>query len=316
MFFNKIKSKYQQNLIEKLIAEEEFDDVKKILDDLLNGDWEKNELLINNTLTQLLNKESCRKVFNNNLIWINSFEKIDCSYINTFVEYIFKKNEIHHTPPSTYQDYLIKIFNKDISFDKIVSRSYIFQYLISQLSADPILINSSGAFFEAPQQKYFTHYFLTKFYIYIVRDPETIYRRRKHMNPSMSFDERIHGMTSSNTNYIESQSYNTVSIEENIQNWSINVSSWVNANVISTFKGYILKYERLLEDPHQVLSEIVAHMIQSGIDISLNYSEISTFIDQHKPEQERFNDVEISNRELKVLKRDNAPVAKAFKYLD
>ncbi len=175
-------------------------------------------------------------------------------------------------------------------------------------------MNSSGAFFETFDKRYFTHYFLSLCYIYIVNSPLTIYKKRKQKNPEAESYENSFGLTQSDTDYIHTHTYQFKTIEENKHNWATNVSSWTNHNVISTFKGYILNYEDLIKDPKQILSEITAHLIQSGMQIKLNYSHIEEFLELNPPKNETYSNIDVSNKELKILNRDNSDVGKKYGY--
>ena len=57
--------------------------------------------------------------------------------------------------------------------------------------------------------------------------------------------ENFYGLLSGDTNYIKTHSLDNNTIEENTQNWPINVSSWAGPNVTSTFRGFVIKYEDL-----------------------------------------------------------------------
>ena len=152
------------------------------------------------------------------------------------------------------------------------------------------------------------------FFFYLIKNPLTIYKERKAFNPYNDTSENMFGLTSSDMNYSYKTKFNNISIEENKHNWSTNVSSWTNSNVISTFKGYVIKYENLLNDPQQILAEMVAHMIQCGLKINLDYQQIQLFLDQNPIENKHYENFEISNKELKILSRDNSHIGKKFGY--
>lgn len=295
---------------------ENIDDIKKLLKSSINPSLSTIDQSLYSNLLKLLDKDKFSDVFKKNLVWVNSFDINDCVYINEFVSYILKKNNISQSGPKLYPELLDKVTFNDLGFNQIANFSYLYQYLISELYNEIIILNSSAVFFETLERKYFTHYFLTKFYIYIVKNPATIYLQRKINNPKDDINQNLHGLTLSDTNYINTHTFGNKRIEENTHNWSTNVSSWTNSNVRSTFKGLIIKYERLVEDPQQVLAELVAHMIQSGLEIKLNYSEINEFIDSNSLSKQNFNNLELSNKELKILKRDNFKVAKNFDYFN
>ena len=65
----------------------------------------------------------------------------------------------------------------------MIDKKYLFQFLLSKKDQQYKIINTSSAFFETNLKRYFTHYFFTKCFIYIVRNPIEIFRNRKKFNP-------------------------------------------------------------------------------------------------------------------------------------
>ena len=57
------------------------------------------------------------------------------------------------------------------------------------------------------------------------------------------------------------------------------MSSWANSNTIATFRGAILKIEDIHKDELQFFSDIIAHLITNGIQISIDYKKIQSFIE-------------------------------------
>ena len=103
-------------------------------------------------------------------------------------------------------------------------------------------------------------------------------------------------------------------VSENRQSWSTNVSSWTNPNVISTFRGFILREEDLVSDPLQKLSELTSHLIQSGLDLDLDYSYLQNYISQNPLKKDILENVTFSNKELKILDRDIGKMAEKLSY--
>ena len=62
--------------------------------------------------------------------------------------------------------------------------------------------------------------------------------------------------------------------------------------------GAILKYEDLLNDPEQMLSEVIGHLSQAGLNIELNYSLIKSFLNDN-PLLEEDKSVVVSNNRNK-----------------
>ena len=55
-------------------------------------------------------------------------------------------------------------------------------------------------------------------------------------------------------------------------------------------------------------------MVQSGLKINLNYQDIDDFIRDNPLENKSFDNVEVSNKELKLLRRDLGDISKKFGY--
>lgn len=318
MFINNIKQKYYNNLLDKLIRAEDLGQVKIKLRELADSDNHNYQSIALKYLFILLEKDKFKKIFDQNIIWINSFNISDTDYLNKFINFILNKNKIISELPNSYAFYLnqaVKKINKNyLSFSEIVDFAYLYQYLISKNMDGLKIINSSGAFFETNLKRYFTHFNFTKAYFYVVRNPLNIFALRKYENPKADANEHFYGLLSSDTDYIKKYNFNDNTIEENTQNWSTNVSSWANPNVTSTFRGFIIKYENLLEDPKQILAEVIGHLVQSGLKIALNYEHIDEFLSKNLLDKNEVDFSNISNKELKLLRRDLGNISQKFGY--
>lgn len=317
MIINKIKYKYYDNLIQKYIEAGDVSEINNIFSKILNYPNSTYLNLLQKYLYKVCDIEKFKNTCSKNLIWINSFDLDDCQIINNFVSYIYKENSLDLVGPKNYHDYLSDIMiNKkinNISFQDLVDYSYLYQFMIGSSSDSDVLINTSSAFFESNLKRYFTHPCFTKYFIYVIKDPSQLYLKQKKINP----DNPMHGFLSSNTDFMKRhQIQSNAFIEENIQNWATNVSSWTNSNVMSTFRGYIVKYESLLENPKQILAELIGHMIQAGVKLKLDYGAIDKFLNDISPLDERGTDETLSNKENKLIKRDLFTVASKFGYLN
>tara|TARA_B100001057_G_scaffold439433_1_gene472616 strand:- start:171 stop:536 length:366 start_codon:yes stop_codon:yes gene_type:complete len=108
----------------------------------------------------------------------------------------------------------------------------------------------------------------------------------------------------------------TRSVENTTKDWSTNVNSWTNQNVVSTFRGFILKYEDIIANPLQKLAEVAAHLNQSGLNLNIDYSIIETFITDNSSEfnHDLNNSFSISNQEKKKILRDLGTTLEKFNY--
>ena len=318
MFLNKIKDKYHYNLLYKFIESGDINEIKKILKKNFILDNKSDLKTLNNYLVKLLSEQKFEKLFNKNLVWVNSFEDNSCTYINKFLINILSHNNVPFIDPSKYIDELYEFIKSrniyKIDFEDICNMSYVYQYFITEKNEGVKILNSSAAFFETANNLFFTHYFLTQSYIYIIKNPYEIYKRNKLNNISNDKINNMQELTAGDANHIHHKFDDKYSVSENRQDWSTNVTSWTNPNVIGTFRGYILKEEDLESDPLQKLSEITSHLIQSGIDLELDYSYLQNYISENPFRIDTLDDFNFSKKELKILDRDIGEVASKFLY--
>ena len=95
--------------------------------------------------------------------------------------------------------------------------------------------------------------------------------------------------------------------------WSTNVSSWTNENVVNTFRGLVIKYEDLINDTYDNLAGIIFHLNEAGLNIKLDYQKIQYFIDNNKPLNQT-HETEISSSSKKRLSRVLLKEAKKLGY--
>jgi len=318
MLIKNIKLKYYDNLLDKLIQSGDIQGIKEALENIVRSDFSSYQNIILKYIYVLLEKDKFKELFNQNLVWINTFNKPDSDYLSKFIFYIINKNQISCASPNSYAFYLNNLLKKikktNLSFQETVDFAYLYQFLITRHSNEIKIINSSGAFFETNQKRYFTHYNFTKAFFYVVRNPLSIFKERKITNNDGDISKSFFGLLSADTNYIKTHSIDHNTIEENTQNWLVNVSSWAGPNVTSTFRGFVIRYEDLISDPRQTFAEVVGHLVQSGLKINLNYQDIDDFIRDTPFEKKSFDDVEVSNKELKLLRRDLGDISKKFGY--
>ena len=319
MFLNKIKDKYYYNLLNTFIEKGDVSEIRTLLKKKFISDKNSNLNDFNKYIIKFLSEQKFEKLFNKNLIWVNSFEEASCKYINKFLANILTHNKVPFVEPSKYVDELYDLMKTrniyKIDFEDICNMSYVYQYFLSEKKEDIRILNSCASFFETASNNYFTHYFLTRCYIYIIKNPYDIFQRNKLQNISDNKINHMQELIAGDTNdFLHKYEDDTYSISENRQNWSTNVSSWTNHNVIGTFRGFILREEDLVSDPLQKLSEITSHLIQSGIELNLDYSYLQNYINENPIEVSHKDEYIFSNKELKILDRDIGNVANKFDY--
>lgn len=319
MFLNKIKDKYHHNLLSSFIEKGDLIEIRNIIKKNYIQNNKSDLKILNDYLSKFLSEQKFEKLFNKNLIWVNSFEQGTCKYINKFLIDLFSHNKVSFTNPSKYVDELYELIKTrniyKVDFQDLCNMSYVYQYLLSEKNEDFKILNSSASFFETVNKTYFTHYFLTRSFIYITKNPYEIFKRNKSQNLSDNkinhMQELISGETNDLQHKYEDDKY---FVSENRQSWSTNVSSWTNPNVISTFRGFILREEDLVSDPLQKLSELTSHLIQSGLDLDLDYSYLQNYISQNPLKKDILENVTFSNKELKILDRDIGKIAEKLSY--
>ena len=86
---------------------------------------------------------------------------------------------------------------------------------------------------------------------------------------------------------------------QNKQSWNTNVISWVDENVLSSYKGNIINYDELRKNTEETLTNIIFHLKQSGLIIDVNYEIISSYVKENPFLEEEFD--QVSNNDKKKL---------------
>jgi len=301
----KFKTAYYQKLIDDHAVGHKYEELRDYFSKL-----KKDQLF--NQLEYFINKNihqhETRNFFNNKIFWINSYDSEDIDYVNHFIQFYFSKLNLNFSPPKSYLDKLSYVCHNSLNnknhltFDDLIQYSYSFQYLISLQEDKKInILNSQSAFFSS-NFKNFTHHHLTNNFIYIVRNPVSLFKKYQDL-----YGGSHQAMTSlfNYENLMYQKKYNDgkLTIDENKQGWSINVNSWTDNNVLNTFRGYILKIEDLILNPEEKFSEIISHLSQSYLDCKLNYNLIDEFINMNPPPELVLKE-DISNQQKKIIRRE------------
>lgn len=321
MFINNIKIHYYDKLIKQAIQSENKNDLIKAFKGLKKNEPLLLQLLKSNIFKISENQEFI-DFFPQNILWVNSFRTNETTLVSKFLDYYFSKIDLPHVPHTNYAASLFDVFDdlkikENITFAEISNFAYVYQYMIaSSAPVKLITLNSNAAFFETKIGRHFTHFFLTRAFIYIVKNPYEIYKEIKLTNPGLDNHSAINLLL--NLDLSVSKVVDTKSkreYEENRQGWGVNVSSWINPNVANTFKGLILKIEDVLSSPETSLAEVIAHLMQSGLKIKLDYDIIRDFISENQTYfKPNVQDYSISNNELKILNREIGSLVDKLKY--
>lgn len=317
MILKKIKTNYLDKLFSELVYKNDFSKIKNELDKLKIDNDELYFLFLNRILNTYLNNDQGQSFFENKFIWLNSFDLDDTQIIQNFLSFYLEKRL--NLVATNYTDELKKLpkelTNKNINFNDLVENSYLYQYeILKSANTKQKLILNNHVFFEKLPNKFFTHYYFTQCFFYIIRNPIYIYSKYK-----FDFDSQQYAL-----NFLNGFSHidhtvseeNLVRVENTTKDWSTNVQSWTNSNVLNTFRGQIIKYEELINNPQQILAEIISHLIQSGMEIEIDYDLIDDYINTNKDKfsQNRSENTVASNQEIKKLKREFGEVSERFLY--
>ena len=319
MILKKIKTNYLDKLFSELVNKNDFFKIKNELNNLKIDNAELYFLFLNRILNTYLNNDQGQSFFENKFIWVNSFDLDDTQIIRNFLSFYFTKKLNLNLETVNYIDEFKKLpgelIKKNINFDDLVENSYLYQYeILNSSNTKHKLILNNHVFFEKLPNKFFTHYYFTQCFFYIVRNPNYIYSKYKSDFDSQQYALNfLNGFSEIDQSVLEE---NLVQVENTTKDWSTNVQSWTNSNVLNTFRGQIIKFEELINNPQQIFAEVISHLIQSGMDIEIDYDLIDNYINKNKDKfsQNRSEDTVLSNQETKKLNREFGEVSKRFLY--
>ena len=301
-FFKKIKIDYYSKLIPDLVKQKNFSKLKDTIDKIYDLDKRTALILFRQYSADLADIPS-RSFFDNNFIWINSFLKADSEIISNFLKYYFKSFSSQTISCLDYASELLKI-NQSIQlhnggFEYLVNDSYFYQYSIARHQPEKSIkfLNNQMAFFESDNKKMFTTLNITKCFFYIIRDPLevlTILAPEGHQDSAimefLNLDQKP--ITVHQGSYL---------LEVVRKDWQTNVKSWTSENVIVGFNGLAINASDLVNDPASVFSDVIAHLIQSGINLDLNYQLINDYINNYMNEIKPITKIDLSNHKKKLL---------------
>ncbi len=303
---NKIKLNYNIKLLEDLISNQKNEDIIS----LLVKTKKNNPNIYFNLLVHLnkkyLNQSLGENLLKNKISLINSFQIEDCNFLVNFFKFYFSeisnKNFIGNFSDcvaSELDSLKINHFPKKIEFDHMVEFSdFFFHSLLIENDDKNCFLSSSSAFFEGKDQKYFIYPNTTVAYFYIHKNPLEIYSTLKNkysdtqqaLNEMFNFENKL---ISNQNNIINHHVF------ENRQSWGVHAQSWLDPNVINTYRGLIINYDEFRNNPEEILTNVLFHLNQAGINVDVNYDLINDFVKNNVVSQEPVPD--ISNKEKKML---------------
>lgn len=304
---NKIKYNYLVKLIDDHVASNDI----SALRNLFISNCSKNNQLFSELLKYFCSKfkkNVVHDLHDRKIIWLVSFDKNDFRYIENFLNFYLDKNFLNKFLIQDYDFILAETLSslKDqkettISVDDFLNNSLFYQNLVLFHKRDHYkILTTNSAFFEYQKINHFCNSSTTSSFIHLLRSPYEIFLKNKNntnsseqaLNNLFNYDERPY-LNSLNNGY---------RVETLRKSWQVNTNSWLDPNVKSAFNGKLIKHENLISNTSDVLSEIVIHLKEVGLDLEINYDDINNFILNNK-----FEEIElgtISKKDQKLIDRN------------
>ena len=298
-FLNKFQYHYHSKYLDELSNSENYLELISYLEKLSNEKKIFHDLsfkYVNHAIHTLSDDVSNKKI-----VWINSFLSEDKKYVLSFLEsYLSNFNHLKQIINS-YQDEINKILLKSekIDLNTLINHSYFFQWMVINKQKSPYkFISNNLPFFSTEKNFNFSKSNLTQAYVYIINHPYEVYKFIKRNNNN---DQEIARNIFLNLDHKASlEEHDSSSFYLSKKGWHTNIQSWTDANVTNSLKGKIISKKELHNNSYEVLSSIILHLIQSGVDMDLNYDLIDDFVKKNPLKQDDFDD-EISSKEKKFL---------------
>lgn len=306
-FIHNIKLNYKLKILDDLFQNKRFHDIRDVLSEEKNKNPDIYIKLLKNYDNKYLKETNYSDFYEKKINWLISYDLETIGIINDFLSFYFSKFTSIKFRNEHYSEVLtneLSYFNNEfpeINFDQVVRNSSLFQTLVL-LSTEYSLnfFQSSGAFFEAKKfNNFFTSPNLSNSYIYVLTNPFLLYQKyKKKFN---SFEAALNELCnfSDNSNY-HSNKENNKTLEDVRKSWNINVKSWTDPNVVSTFRGLVLRYEDLVKNTEETFVQILYHLKQSGEGIDVEYSFVKEYLDTLKLPS--IEEIDLSNKEIKAIK--------------
>lgn len=298
-FLNKFQYHYHGKNLDKLFANENYPDLFSYLEKL-----NKEKKLFHDLSFKYVNlaiNNSSQDISKKQIIWINSFLKKDYEYIVSFMEEYLSNFKPLAQTIRTYQDEINDILLKSekIDLNTLINHSYFFQWMIlnNQISTYKFISNSIP-FFSTDNNFNFSKANITRAYILVISHPYDVYKFIKKYNNN---DQEVARNIFLNLDQKAfNQNFNNSSFYISKKGWHINTQSWTDANVINSLKGKIISKKELQKNTYEVLSSIILHLIQSGVELELDYDLIDNFVKKTPFVSDEISD-DISTKEKKFL---------------
>ncbi len=309
-FLNKFKFHYHTKNIDSLIKEEKYHDFFSYLEKLIDNKklfYEISLKYISNSINKYNND-----ITNKKIVWINSFLRDDCKYLNLFIANYTKNYDALSQDVNFYKSEIDQLVLKkeDINFSALVNYSYFFQWMIlNNTKLNFRFLENDIPFFSSENNYNFTKQNLSQAYIIILNNPYNIYSQIKKLNNDQQEISRniFLNLDQRGTDEL----YKNVNFKFPNKGWRVHTESWTDANVLDSLRGKIISKKEICNNTFETLSSVILHLIQSGVKMELNYDLIEKFIENNKPPL--YQEVsDLSNKEKKFLSKHVDDIFKTF----
>ncbi len=297
-----IKYQYNLRILKDILSTNNYPEFFEHLEKLRKNNRLYVQLLLTLGNSAILDNKT--DVFKSKILWLSSFSQEDTSYVSNFLSYYNRNTETSLGDVNQYEEKVISILKnisniERLTFSDFVERSYLYQYLILSENDNPVkFLNNHLPFFSSQNNLNFSKSTLTNSYVYIIDNPYCVYQKIKNkFNGDKTIAQNSFLNLDNHSSFIK---INDVDVEINKQGWHTHISSWTDSNVINSLKGKIILKKDLMQNTFDVLSSLILHFIQSGINIKMDYNLIKSFIDENPPESDSI-EIDISRKEKKFI---------------
>lgn len=300
-FLNNFKNHYHNKQIEDLIKQNNFEGFFHYLKKISNNDKLFYDLSLKHS-SKIINQYS-KDISENKIVWLNSYLDSDLDYVKKFFQFYLKEYSLLSQNIISYTEEISGLIHKEemVDFNAFINYSYFFQWLIlNKYNQKYKFVLNNMPFFSTKNNFNFTKSNITQAYILIINNPYNVYQQIKNINGGNQEIARNIFLNLDKT--MTSIDIGNVKFKINQLGWHTNTQSWLDANVVNTLRGKIVSIAELKKDPYEALSSIILHLVQSNVEIELNYDLIEAFISNNA-----FIDnnptLDISKKEEKFLSR-------------
>jgi hypothetical protein len=300
-FLNKFKYHYHFKHIDNLFEEKKFQEIFEYLNKVRH----EKKLFYDISLKYISNSINSfnQDISNKKIVWINTFYDNDSEYLRLFLEYYIKNFSNLEQDINSYKYEIDQIIqsNEVINFNTLVNQSYFFQWMIiNEHNVKFKFLKNEIPFFSSKNNYNFTKQELTQAYIFVLNNPYEIYNKIKK---SVNQDQEIARNIFLNLDQkAQDEPYSKVNFNFPSKGWHIHTDSWSDPNVLTSLRGKIISKKEIYNNTFETFSSVILHLIQSGVEMELDYDLIELFI-KNNPINIGAEDFNLSNREKKFISK-------------